>query len=62
MLSIQRTIVKHGVSEVMYFVRWEGYPRIEDHTWEPIDNLRSCPQIIDEFEKRLAAKQEKNAR
>jgi hypothetical protein len=40
-------------------VRWEGYPDIEDHTWEPRHNLSSCPQLIAEFERKLSEKRQR---
>ena len=30
-------------------VKWKGYP-ISDNTWEPVDNLAACLDLIDDFE------------
>jgi hypothetical protein len=35
--------------QTIYLVKWKGYS--QDHnTWEPLDNLIGCPQLIQEFE------------
>jgi RNase H-like domain found in reverse transcriptase/Reverse transcriptase (RNA-dependent DNA polymerase)/Integrase zinc binding domain/Chromo (CHRromatin Organisation MOdifier) domain len=34
--------------KLQYLVHWEGYPREED-TWEPVDNVKNAPELIDEF-------------
>jgi hypothetical protein len=44
----------------LYYVRWEGYPDPADHTWEPLENLMSVPQMVEDFEKRLAEKQRRD--
>ncbi|KAH6681678.1 hypothetical protein B0J14DRAFT_220594 [Halenospora varia] len=35
-----------------YLVQWEGYPALEDRTWEPCDNLHEdVPEIVEAYEK-----------
>lgn len=33
----------------LYLVKWLGYPNSEN-TWEPIENLSSCHEMIEDFE------------
>lgn len=35
----------------MYKVRWKGYDSADD-TWEPKENLDSCQDLIEEFDKK----------
>merc|ERR1712130_739523 len=46
------TIVSKRTSEegkVEYLVKWKGW-NASDNTWEPVDNLQSSKELIDEFE------------
>jgi len=31
-------------------VKWVGYPSSQS-TWEPVDHLEGCPDLIENFEK-----------
>ena len=46
--------------KTMYKVRWKGYGPEED-TWEPIENLESCLDIVEEYTNRLAEMARKRA-
>lgn len=39
--------VAHGTD--WYLVHWKGYDNPEDNTWEPIENLTSCLELVSEF-------------
>lgn len=45
---ISKKIDKKG--RKLYLVKWKGYGQA-DNTWEPISNLETVPDLIDEFEK-----------
>ncbi|CAK9318967.1 unnamed protein product [Citrullus colocynthis] len=45
--AIRRKRVRKG--QLQYLVKWRGWPETEN-TWEPVDNLQSCFEFIDEFE------------
>jgi len=44
-------------NKVQYFLKWKGYPDT-DNTWEPVDHLEDCKDLIREFEDKLKKKQE----
>lgn len=43
-------IIDHKMEdgETLYRVRWEGYSP-DDDTWEPIENLKGCPDKLSEY-------------
>lgn len=45
--------------KLQYFVKWQGYPDPEDNTWEPAENLSSCPTVVEAFETKLKEKEDK---
>lgn len=47
--SSSYTVEKIVDKRPMYFIKWLGYPNSEN-TWEPIENLASCPEMIENFE------------
>lgn len=46
---LQRSVA-HGTE--WYLVHWKGYDDPKDNTWEPIDNLTSCLDLVAEFHER----------
>ena len=42
--------------QLQYLVQWIGY---DQKTWEPIENLEGCPELIDAFKKRKRQKNER---
>ncbi|KAI9772371.1 MAG: hypothetical protein M1835_006275 [Candelina submexicana] len=33
----------------MFYVKWEGYNRKSDNTWEPEENLADAPEVFNEY-------------
>merc|ERR1711874_600142 len=36
-----------------YFVKWKGWNRPEDNTWEPMDSLEGSKKLLKDYEKRM---------
>ncbi|XP_050224327.1 chromo domain-containing protein LHP1 [Mercurialis annua] len=47
---IRRKRVRKG--QLQYFIKWRGWPETAN-TWEPLENLQSCSDVIDSFEESL---------
>ncbi|CAH9096339.1 unnamed protein product [Cuscuta europaea] len=47
--AIRKKRIRQG--KVQYLIKWRGWPE-STNTWEPIENLAACPDVIDAFEKR----------
>ena len=42
----------------MYFIKWSGYGS-DDNTWEPIENLEGCRQLLQDFHMGIKRPKEK---
>ncbi|XP_059649034.1 chromo domain protein LHP1-like [Cornus florida] len=57
--AVRRKRVRKG--EVQYLIKWRGWPETAN-TWEPIDNLLSCTDVIDAFEESLRSGKHRSTR
>ena len=39
-------------NKIQYLVQWKGYGN-DDRTWEPIEHLENCQELLNEFESKL---------
>ncbi|KAJ0762279.1 putative chromatin remodeling & transcriptional activation CHROMO-DOMAIN family [Helianthus annuus] len=45
--------------KVQYLVKWFGWPE-NTNTWEPVENLLSCSDLVDKFEESLRSERPTN--
>ncbi|XP_021850550.1 probable chromo domain-containing protein LHP1 isoform X2 [Spinacia oleracea] len=57
--SIRRKRICKG--EPQYFIKWRGWPE-SANTWEPVDHLQTCPDVVEAYEERLRSGHKKNSR
>lgn len=46
-----RLVEIRGQIQLKYWVKWEGYKH-KDNTWEPVEHLENCPQLLQQFHER----------
>ena len=55
--NVERIVEKKIINGTnKYLIKWEGYPESQN-TWEPLDNLLSVVEMVDEFENSLREKE-----
>ncbi|KAG5580431.1 hypothetical protein H5410_051058 [Solanum commersonii] len=47
--TVRRKRIRKG--KIQYLIKWRGWPETAN-TWEPVDNLMTCYDVIDAFEER----------
>ncbi|XP_076901548.1 chromo domain protein LHP1-like isoform X2 [Bidens hawaiensis] len=47
--------------KIQYRIKWRGWPEAAN-TWEPVENLMSCSDIIDAFEERMRSGKQRSSR
>ncbi|KAK9273306.1 hypothetical protein L1049_018113 [Liquidambar formosana] len=57
--AVRRKRVRKG--EVQYLIKWRGWPETAN-TWEPLENLQSCSDVIDAFEEGLRLGKHRSSR
>jgi hypothetical protein len=36
---------------MLYLIKWKGYPKEEDFTWEPLQHLLAVKELVEQFNK-----------
>ncbi|XP_057250894.1 chromo domain protein LHP1 isoform X1 [Beta vulgaris subsp. vulgaris] len=57
--SIRRKRICKG--ERQYLIKWRGWPE-SANTWEPVDHLQTCPDVVEAYEESLRSGQKKTSR
>eukprot|EP00092_Neocalanus_flemingeri_P026527 GFUD01028750.1.p1 GENE.GFUD01028750.1~~GFUD01028750.1.p1 ORF type:complete len:1371 (+),score=452.05 GFUD01028750.1:48-4160(+) len=47
--------------KIEYLVKWKNFVKVEEQTWEPLENLTESSEIVDAFEEELVVKDKKNS-
>lgn len=45
-------IIDHKVDaqgNLKFHIKWQGYPKLSDHTWEPEENLEAASEVLEEY-------------
>ncbi|KAH9605528.1 hypothetical protein KSS87_023156, partial [Heliosperma pusillum] len=56
---IRKKRICKGVPQ--YLIKWRGWPE-SANTWEPVDHLQTCPDVIEAYEESLQSGQKKSSR
>nr|XP_043609896.1 chromo domain-containing protein LHP1-like [Erigeron canadensis] len=54
--SVRKKRVHKGATQ--YLIKWQGWPE-SANTWEPVENLSVCPELIEAFEERSNGKRKR---
>jgi len=55
--EVESILDKRGKGKkVEYFVKWKNFDKVEERTWEPLENLTESSEIVEAFEKVLNTK------
>nr|POF04515.1 chromo domain-containing protein 2 [Quercus suber] len=50
-------ILKHDFNEIdnqpMYLIKWLGFEKKSDQTWEPVENLSGAQELLDEYHTKI---------
>ncbi|KAK9742688.1 hypothetical protein RND81_03G191100 [Saponaria officinalis] len=57
--AIRKRRICKGVPQ--YLIKWRGWPE-SANTWEPVDHLQTCPDVVEAYEESLQSGQKKNSR
>ncbi|XP_057513628.1 chromo domain protein LHP1-like [Actinidia eriantha] len=57
--AVRKKRIRKG--ELQYLIKWRGWPETAN-TWEPLENLLSCSDVIDAFEESLGSGKYKSSR
>ncbi|XP_030477024.2 chromo domain-containing protein LHP1 isoform X2 [Syzygium oleosum] len=57
--AVRRKRVRKG--QVQYLIKWRGWPETAN-TWEPVENLMSCSDVIEAFEESLRSGKQRSSR
>ncbi|XAR63364.1 hypothetical protein NMG60_11023275 [Bertholletia excelsa] len=57
--AVRKKRVRKG--EAQYLIKWRGWPETAN-TWEPIENLLSCSDVVDAFEESLRSGKRRSSR
>ena len=52
-----RDKVRGDDGKYLYYVKWKGWES-DTNTWEPVEHLEDCPEMLEEFERRWKRKRE----
>ncbi|PMD13566.1 hypothetical protein NA56DRAFT_651711 [Hyaloscypha hepaticicola] len=55
--SIRSHLVDEDTGELRFEVKWEGYEKASDRTWEPEENLETASKILNEYLERVGGKE-----
>lgn len=56
---VEKILAKKKINGVnKYKIKWEGWD-MKDCTWEPIEHLEGCKELLEEFENSLKKKTQK---